>query len=62
MLLREIERFLRDTGMPWTKFGRLAVHDPRFVGDLRNGRGSRPAVEGRVKSFMTSYRERPHAH
>ena len=61
MLLREIERFLRDTGMPWTKFGRLAVHDPRFVGDLRNGREPRPVVEDRVKSFMTAYRETPHA-
>jgi hypothetical protein len=38
MLIRRIEVFLRRTGMPWTKFGRLAASDPRFVGDLRNGR------------------------
>lgn len=38
MLIMRIERFLRETGMPWTKFGRLATHDPRFVQDLRNGR------------------------
>ena len=37
MLICRIERFLRKTGMPWTKFGRLTVHDPRFVEDLRNG-------------------------
>lgn len=38
MLIMRIEKFLRETGMPWTKFGRLATHDPRFVQDLRNGR------------------------
>ena len=38
MLMRKIERFLAQTGMPVTKFGRLAAHDPRLVGDLRNGR------------------------
>ena len=27
MLLRQIERFLRQTDMPWTKFGRLAAQD-----------------------------------
>lgn len=42
MLLRQIERFLRETDMPWTKFGRLAAQDPRFVADLRNGRVPRP--------------------
>lgn len=57
MLLRRIERFLRQTGMPWTKFGRLAAHDPRFVGDLRNGRTPRPAMEARVEHFMNTYVE-----
>lgn len=57
MLIRQIERFLRDTGMPWTKFGRLAVHDPRFVEDLRNGRTPRPETAARVTSFMTAYQE-----
>ena len=57
MLIRKIERFLRETGMPWTKFGRLAAHDPRFVGDLRNGRMPRPETEDRVEHFMNSYRE-----
>lgn len=62
MLLRQIERFLRDTGMPWTKFGRLAVQDPRFVGDLRNGREPRPSMASRVEAFMDGYREGSHAH
>jgi hypothetical protein len=55
MLLRQIEKFLRETGMPWTKFGRLAARDPRFVEDLRNGRTPRPATEARIAHFMTAY-------
>ncbi len=61
MLLRKIERFLTETGMPWTRFGRLAARDPRFVGDLRNGREPRPKTQGRVEAFMTTYRETTHA-
>ncbi len=61
MLLRRIEVFLRDTGMPYTKFGRLAARDPRFVGDLRNGRLPRPQTEARICRFMASYRENAHA-
>lgn len=61
MLLRQIEIFLRETGMPWTKFGRLATHDPRFVQDLRNGRAPRPGTERRVALFMRSFRENAHA-
>ena len=57
MLLHQIEKFLRQTGMAWTKFGRLAAHDPRFVGDLRNGRTPRPETSERVEQFMSSYRE-----
>ncbi len=57
MLIRKIEIFLRETGMPWTKFGRLAAHDPRFVEDLRNGRIPREPTEHRVEHFMNKYRE-----
>jgi hypothetical protein len=60
MLLRQVERFLRDTQMPSTKFGRLAVRDPRFVGDLRNGRTPRAATEERVEHFMNIYRVESH--
>lgn len=49
---REIEKFLQRTGMPATKFGRLAVNDPRFVLDLRNGREPRPATAARVIGFI----------
>ncbi|PEQ13349.1 hypothetical protein B2G71_07910 [Novosphingobium sp. PC22D] len=56
MLLRQIERFLNETEMPWTKFGRLAAHDPRFVADLRNGRTPRAGTEARIECFMAGYR------
>lgn len=61
MLLRRVERFLRVTGMPWTKFGRLAAGDPRLVADLRNGRTPRPAMERRVEHFMNEFQEENHA-
>lgn len=47
--------------MPWTKFGRLAAHDPRFVQDLRNGRTPRSGTEERVEHFMNIYRENQRA-
>ncbi|MCT2399451.1 hypothetical protein [Novosphingobium mangrovi (ex Huang et al. 2023)] len=55
MLLRQIERFLRQTDMPCTKFGRLAAHDPRFVTDLRNGRIPRTRTAARIERFMNDY-------
>ena len=57
MLLFRIERFLRQHRMPWTKFGRLATGDPRFVKDLRDGRCPRPQLERRVEHFMNTYGE-----
>jgi hypothetical protein len=61
MLLRKIEQFLRQTGMPATKFGRLAAHDPRFVGDLRNGREPRSATSERIEHFMNKFGSNVHA-
>ena len=61
MRIRKIEHFLRRTGMPATKFGRLATHDPRFVLDLRMGREPRTPMEQRVEHFMNTYREETHA-
>ena len=62
MLIRQIEVFLRRTGMPATKFGRLATKDPRFVLDLRNGRSPRENTAKKVEHFMNDYRERTHAY
>lgn len=61
MLIRKIEVFLRKTGMPATKFGRLATHDPRFVLDLRNGRCPRESTAKRVEHFMNTYQDNRHA-
>lgn len=61
MLLRKIESFLRHTGMPETKFGRLAAHDPRLVGDLRNGREPRSRMVERVEHFMNEFGGNVHA-
>ncbi|MDT0575043.1 hypothetical protein RM533_02455 [Croceicoccus sp. F390] len=55
MLIRDIEKFLRRTGMPDTKFGRLAVRDPRLVLDLRKGREPRRRMVIRVEHFMNNY-------
>ena len=51
-LLIEIDRFLRRTGMPVTRFGRLAVNDPRLVGDMRRGRQLGPHNVARVRDTM----------
>jgi hypothetical protein len=40
--------------MPATKFGRLAINDPRLVGDLRNGRDLRPETEAKIARFITA--------
>jgi len=56
-LLGRIEKYLRRTGMPPTRFGREAVHDPRFVFDLRNGRDPRGSTRARVAAWLDA-RER----
>lgn len=52
MLLTQIERYLRTSGMPPTKFGRLAVNDPRLVGDLKRGRAPGAQMTRRVEAFI----------
>ena len=51
-LLDQIETYLAQTRMPPSKFGRLAVGDPRFVEDLRGGRLPRIRTRERVLSFL----------
>lgn len=60
MLIRRIERFLRQTDMAVTKFGRLAAQDARYVLDLRNGRTPRIRTERRVEQFIAAYQENAH--
>lgn len=52
----KIDRFLRRTGMPPSKFGRLAVNDPRLVKDLRGGRELGHAICTRIESFIAGWR------
>jgi 2,4-dienoyl-CoA reductase-like NADH-dependent reductase (Old Yellow Enzyme family) len=51
-LLRRVELYLRRSGTPATRFGREAMHDPRFVFDLRNGRELRSATSARVIAYL----------
>jgi hypothetical protein len=51
-LHRKIERFLRATDIPPTRFGRMAVNDPRLVSDLRRGRELRPGTAARIEAFL----------
>lgn len=51
-LIVRIDRFLKESGLAPTLFGRLAVRDPRLVTDLRNGRAPGTALEARVEHFM----------
>lgn len=59
MDLIRINRFLADNKMPPSKFGRLAVGDPRLVFDIRNGRGLRQSMKDRLITFMDNYVPQP---
>jgi hypothetical protein len=54
-VLLEINRYLRRTGMPPSRFGRLAVRDPRLVHDLSRGRQPGPALQARVRAFIREH-------
>lgn len=56
MLLRAIETFIHETGIPPTRFGRDSVQDPRLVFDLRRGREPGERMRKRVEHFMNTYR------
>lgn len=53
MLLHRVEKYLRATRTPPTRFGREAVGDSRFVFDLRAGREPREATVEKVLRFLT---------
>ena len=55
MLIRKVEKFLREHDMAATKFGRLAARDPRFVLDLRMGRIPRAGTEARTLEWMAEF-------
>jgi hypothetical protein len=51
-LLRDVEKFLRQSEVAPTRFGREAMGDPRFVFDLRNGRDPRPRTVAKVRAYL----------
>lgn len=51
-VLIKIDRYIRSTGMPVTKFGRLAVNDPRLVHDLKHGRQPGRRIVERIEAFI----------
>jgi hypothetical protein len=51
-LLPRIERYLRSSRTPPTRFGREALRDPRFVFDLRLGRQPGAAVTRRIAAYL----------
>jgi len=55
-ILRDVEKFLKNSSMPAAKFGREAVKDPRFVFDLRKGREPRPRTIERIRAFLEASR------
>lgn len=55
-LLPRINRFLKESGLPPTLFGRMAVRDPRLVDDLRNGREPGRRVCDRIEYFIQHWR------
>ena len=52
MLLHRVEKYLRATRIPPTRFGRDVLGDSRFVFDLRSGREPRPATVKKVSAFL----------
>lgn len=52
MLLPRIERHLKATRTPPARFGRLAMGDPTFVFDLRDGREPRERTVARVTAYL----------
>ena len=53
-VLRKVEIYLRKNNMPETRFGRLAMNDPRLVRDLRNGREPGTRTAARIEAFIQS--------
>jgi len=53
--LRDIEDYLRRTGMSASSFGRATVGDPSLVLDLRNGRAPNLRLTAKVAAFMQAH-------
>lgn len=58
VLLKEIEDFLRLTGMSPSKFGKEAVRDQAFVFDLRESRSPSGRTAKKVREYIAAERRR----
>lgn len=52
MLLKFVEKHLREHCMSPPRFGRAAVGDPSFVFELRRGRDPRPRAVAKVLAYI----------
>lgn len=52
MLLTQVEKHLRESGVKPASFGRAAVSDPSFVFELRRGRDPRPRTVAKVIAYI----------
>jgi hypothetical protein len=55
-LLSMIERYLRESGVTASRFGRDCMADPGFVASLRRGREPRGATTRRVADYLAAVR------
>jgi hypothetical protein len=55
LLLSEIAGYCRRTGIAESKFGRLAMNDPKFVSRLRSTVRIAPRTARKVRDFMLQY-------
>lgn len=59
-VLGRVQFYLRATRLPPTLFGRLAINDPRLVGDLAKGRTPGRRVEARIDAFIAARGPQPY--
>jgi hypothetical protein len=50
-----IEKFLKQSAIPPSQFGRMVARDPRLVHDMRNGRRLGPVMVARVDRFIAAH-------
>lgn len=54
-MLQDVSAFVMRHRMPESRFGDLALGDPAFVRNLRNGREPRAVTAAKVRAFMARW-------
>lgn len=52
MIKKQVEQYLKRSGMSATRFGRVVAGDPRLVHDMRRGREPGPGMVARIVAFI----------